>query len=167
MTDIRLLTPDELVDALFFDPETGQFSWRVKRRGRASSNGIGSICRNGYLRIAINGRRYLAHRLAWAYCFGEWPDKEIDHINGNRLDNRIVNLRAASVSQNRQNRPAMPSNKSGLKGAHFVKSTGTWRSVIVSDGKQIYLGIFQTAEQAHEAYVAASAIHHKRFSRTQ
>lgn len=159
------LGAEYLREIILYDEKTGKFSWRHKGRKTKPLDQIGSVDAGGYLRIGIKGRRYSAHRLAWLYVHGKWPEQEIDHINGERLDNRIVNLREATISQNRKNRAAGKLNRNRLKGAHFVSRTGKWRSVIVTDGKAHFLGTFGNEEDAHKAYIAAAIKLHGEFAR--
>lgn len=122
---------------------------------------VGSVTSDGYRQVTINWRVYSEHRLAWFYVYGVWPE-ELDHINGDRLDSRISNLRECTRSQNQFNR--RKGRTTPLKGAH--KYRGVWKSVLYVNKKAIYLGKFNTAEEAHDAYVAASKKYHKEFGRT-
>lgn len=108
--------------------------------------------------------RILAHRLAWALHFGRWPDQAIDHINGDRTDNRIANLRLATVAENTRNGKRRSTNTSGYKGVSLTEN-GQWRATIVAGGRQSYLGRFSTAEDAHAAYVKAASRLHGEFAR--
>ena len=118
--------------------------------------------------MQIDGRRYLAHRLAWFYVYGEWPRKGLDHINRDRLDNRIANLREADHAQNVQNRGPMSNNKSGFKGVFFnPRHTQPWQAQITARGQYFNLGRYATAEEAHEAYKEAAARLHGEFARTE
>jgi hypothetical protein len=112
---------------------------------------------NGYLSIGLKGRIYYAHRLAWLYVHGEWPVDFIDHINGIRSDNRILNLRECSAAQNSQNL-AKQYNKTRLTGV--VPWKKRFQAKICVDYKRINLGSFKTAEEAHAAYLAAKAKYH-------
>lgn len=104
----------------------------------------------------IDGGRYPTHRLVWLYHHGVMPSGHIDHINGDPDDNRIENLRDVSVMVNRQNiKRAYKSKRRGLLGAHFNKASGKWAAAICVNYKQIHLGFFATAEDAHAAYLAA------------
>lgn len=155
-----LISHKELLQVVKYDPVKGLFAWVKQRRGRKSSLGIGSLDSGGYLRIAICGKRYSAHRLAWFYVHAKWPTEEIDHVNRERNDNRIMNLRQATVFQNRQNRPMMPRNTSGIKGVKFIPITGKWGATIDANLKKQWLGTFATCEQAGRAYQqAAKALH--------
>lgn len=104
---------------------------------------------------------FLAHRLAWAFVFGDFPDSGIDHINGDKVDNRIVNLRLASQSQNMQNLSGTGSGFSGLRGAYFEKLIQKWRAYINVGGSRTWLGCFDTKEEAHQAYLLAKTGLHK------
>lgn len=138
---------------LNYDPETGIFTWRVAMPASKAGAIAGRNKSNGYREIKISGRVFLAHRLAWVYVTGALPPHQIDHINGLRQDNRFANLRAVTSSENMQNQRA-------VKGAHVHKQSGTWQSSIKVNGKSIWLGKFETAEEARAAYLAAKAIHH-------
>lgn len=113
----------------------------------------------------INGVRYQASHLAWLYVKGEMPSKAIDHINGIRSDNRIINLREATLSQNAMNRIKAANNTSGYKGVSFHKQSGKWQASIKINGKQKYLGLFLSQKQAHNAYVNAAKVIFGEFSK--
>ena len=161
-----ILAHDDLIKKINYEPTTGFFAWFKATRGRKSAIGVGSVDTGGYLRISVNGKRYLAHRLAWFYTHGVWPDQEIDHINRDRLDNRLCNLREATVSQNRQNRPKMSRNTSGIKGVKYIAVTGKWVANIDCNGKKQWLGTYSTAEAAGIAYSLASKAQHGIFGST-
>ena len=105
-----------------------------------------------------------AHRLAWFFVYGEWPQKQIDHINGNKSDNRISNLRLATASQNLSNKGITKSNTSGYKGVSFNRTKKKWMASIKVNKKSINLGYFLTPEEASEAYKAAAIKHHGEFA---
>lgn len=151
------ITPARVRELFCYNAETGVFTRRIKT-GRSTLVGevVGSPAVNKYLRITVDDVRMLAHRAAWMYVMDEIPDGDIDHINGDRQDNRICNLRKATRSENMQNeRIARIGNKSGLIGAHWSKAAGRWSSRIRIPGqrKSIHLGLFDTAQEAHAAYV--------------
>lgn len=104
--------------------------------------------------IGIDGTRYLAHRLAFLYMTGAWPDCDVDHINLDRADNRWGNLRQATRSQNMANGKLRSSNTSGFKGVTWVSRLSKWRAEIVKDGRKKAIGHFATPECAHAAYMA-------------
>ena len=139
-----------------YDQDTGVLAWKV-RPPRAQKDGTaGCLNGEGYRRVVIEKRNYLAHRLAWLYVHGEWPKNHIDHINGIRSDNRLANLRDVPQAINLQNvRTAGGGKKScNLLGAFKYLPTNRWQARIRLNGRVISLGYFDTAEQAHIAYVA-------------
>jgi hypothetical protein len=145
-----------LRETLAYDPVTGIFTRRVSNLARWKvGSEAGSLHSLGYRIIAVDGVMYRAHRLAWLYVHGQWPDGLLDHANGDRADNRIANLRPATVSQNKANSKLRSDNKSGFKGV-YASELGGWRAEIRCDGKLHYLGRFGTPELAHAAYVAAA-----------
>lgn len=156
-----MLTQSRLKELLHYDPETGVFTWRVNKGGPAKAGGLaGSRNRGGYRIIGIDYRLYQAHRLAWLYIHGEWPKHEIDHINGVRDDNRIDNLRGATHAENHQNRKKSTRNTSGFLGVSWYPATKKWRSRIRTNRKLKSLGLFDTPESAHAAYLSAKAALH-------
>lgn len=151
------LSVERLRERLEYDPETGLFRRKQLARGGAAPGSIaGSRSYFGYWRISIDCVTYPAHRLAWLYVHGVFPQQEIDHINGDGTDNRIANLRLATRQQNAANRRGSKSNPSGLKGASYCVQTGRWKASIKVNGKTISLGRHKTAEEAHQAYAAAA-----------
>ena len=156
------LTAERVREVLRYDPKTGAFTWGL-RAGPHSRSKVGTAAggvsdRDGYHRIRMGYRLFLAHRLAWMYVHGVWPSGEIDHENRNRADNRIANLRDVSVSANRQNRAASKNNKYGVKGVCLVANK--WCAVIHTAGKNIYLGSFDKIEDAAAAYARGASKHH-------
>ena len=150
----------ELLKELFTLNEHGQLI-RNFRCGKAPK-GSHSICedKDGYLTIGINKKLYRTHRVVWMYVHGSFPDGDLDHINRNKKDNRIENLRVVTKSQNRQNITAHKNNKSGMKGVWLHKQTKRWCSTIGLNSKNKYLGSFSTKEEAQAAYMAASKVLH-------
>ncbi|MBJ9895227.1 HNH endonuclease signature motif containing protein [Burkholderia cenocepacia] len=155
------LTAQRLRELLNYDQATGQFRWREKASHRVEVGDVaGSPDRDGYLKIQIKGKKYLAHRLAWLFMTGAWPAREVDHVNGVRADNRFSNLRAVTRSQNMQNqRRARSNSTTGLIGAN--RQGNGFQSSINIDGTPTYLGYFATPEAAHAAYVDAKRRHHE------
>lgn len=148
------LTAERAGELLSYSPETGIFSRKSSRHGES----VGFLNAHGYVCFRVDGKSYYAHRLAWLMVHGEWPAGQVDHINGLRTDNRICNLREATNAQNCQNiRSARHHSRSGLLGASFHKGAGKWRSTINVDCRQVHLGFFATAEEAHAAYLKAKA----------
>ena len=152
-----------LRDALSYDLETGVFTWKIAPKSHRVKQGAvaGGKTQPGYLVISFGGRLYKAHRLAWAFHYGDWPGKIVDHIDGNRLNNRIANLRDVSNSINLQNtRAARKNSLSGFLGVGWNKKSRKWRAQICIDGKAVALGYFDAPEEAHAAYLAAKRKHH-------
>lgn len=154
---MALASLDFLSRFLAYDPETGVFTWRI-RRGRCRPGDVaGNIDpSNGYLRIRVDGTLYYAHRLAWLFVMGVWPEDQIDHRNNDRLDNRFDNLRPATNRENARNCLRGKNNTSGLKGAIFFKRDAIWVAQITVNRRNIHLGRFGSKEAAHGAYVQAS-----------
>lgn len=158
------LTQQRLSELLRYEPETGHFYWRETRARGALRDGIaGGVCTNGYLNIKILGRRYLSHRLAWLYMHGRWPKHTIDHINGDKADNRALNLREATHSENQCNRKPQRNNSSGVVGVSWHAKTRKWRADIKFRGQQKTLGYYETVELAAKARAAAAKSVHKEF----
>ncbi len=154
------LTAQRLREVFNYDSETGVFTHLAGNHKSKPGSVAGTTNNAGYLVIYIDAHLYLAHRLAWLFAYGEWPEHLIDHINMDRLDNRLANLRNASKSLNAQNqRDANSRNKeSGLMGVS--RNHGRWKARLQLDGKQVFLGSFDTPEEAHQAYVAAKRVMH-------
>lgn len=159
-----MLTQERLKELLDYEPETGNFFWRIRRGRGAPAGGIaGTPHKNGYTSIKIDGGGpYLAHRLAWLYVTGEWPD-ELDHINRNKKDNRFTNLRECTRQQNQANRDIQKNNKSGWKGVRKLKDN-KWLARIQVGGKTVFIGHFKSASDASQAYADASRRLHGDFS---
>lgn len=156
-----ILSAAQLRDVIHYEPETGVFTRKVRlaqrhRAGDRADTEITSPRMLGYRRVSLFSQRYLAHRLAWFYTHGVWPARHIDHINGDKGDNRIGNLREADDQLNLENfRHHRVDNKVGLLGVHLHKQSGRWRARIQVHGKTIHIGMFDTPEAAHEAYKEA------------
>ena len=151
------LTAETLRGLLDYDPETGEFRWRVSRGNRIKVGAAaGTVSSNGYVVIRINGMLFKAHRLAWLYTHGMWPDHQIDHINSDKRDNRIKNLRDVSRSVNLQNQTKPPKNNtSGFFGVSWHKRKKRWGAQIKVNGRKQHIGLFDTPEAAHAAYLVA------------
>lgn len=132
-------------------------------RRTAANQPAGGIDGKGYVRIGIDGGQYRAHRLAWLYVHGVWPKSQIDHINRNRRDNRICNLREATGTQNNGNMPAR-NVSSKYKGVGWHKETRKWRAFIRIKGKAIHLGVYNYEFDAHEAYMSAAKAYFGEFA---
>ena len=141
--------------ALHYEPTTGVFTWRIASARRIKVGDIaGRSNTGGYWRIHLRGKSYPAHHVAWLYVYGVWPRDCLDHINQNRSDNRIENLREANGALNRQNTKLQSNNTSGFKGVSKCGASRRWRAEIMIDGRAVRLGWFDTPEEASEAYLA-------------
>lgn len=162
------LSHEELIRLLDYDPATGVFRWKVAPSNRVHvGQSAGSPYRRGYIFVTINGVRYAAHRLAWFYVYKFWPKNEIDHINLVSGDNRITNLREATHQQNVRNVAMQGRNRTGFKGVTpHQQSPHKFIAQITVDGRNLYLGLFDTPEDAHAEYVKASIQHHQQFGRS-
>ena len=159
------LSHEELLRIMHYDLETGVFRWRVGRGGNIRAGMVaGTLCR-GYVQLCFFKRTFAAHRVAWFYVHGKWPEKVLDHINMVRSDNRFVNLREVTRQQNNRNVGLKSHNKTGFKGVCRSPSGRNFRAYITVDYKTHYLGSFKTAHEAQAAYAAASLQHHKDFGR--
>ena len=163
------ITADNLRSLLNYDPETGIFTWKNQRSTRPAGSIAGyakySKARTRYWYIKISQRLYLAHRLAWLYMTGNWPPAEIDHVDCDGLNNRWQNLRSATRTQNLMNRYRSKHNKSGAKGVSFDKRSGKYHAKIKFDGRLIYLGQFNSLEEAASAYGRAANEYYGEFAR--
>jgi hypothetical protein len=144
-----------LISALDYSELTGAFTWR--KTGKAA----GCVNRKGYKYIGFGGSLYRANRLAWFYVNGAWPSGQVDHIDGNRLNDAYSNLRDVTAEGNQRNRRrGNRGSSSPLLGVSWNAYTKKWRSQI-SVGKQtVHLGLFKTELEAHEAYLSAKQVHH-------
>lgn len=159
------LTQEALKDEVAYNPDTGIFTRTVSRGNVRAGAVVGTSDGQGYIRIQVCGARHRAHRLAWLYVYGNFPNAEIDHINGDKSDNRIANLRLATTLENCRNRPIRSDNKVGLKGVSFHSGTGKFRAKISFCGKERSLGLYPTKEEAHAVYVAAASRVFGKFAR--
>lgn len=156
-----MITQERLRELVRYCPETGIFT-HLQSRGRVKAGMKASCPSNGYIVIRLDTVLYGAHRLAWLYVHGHFPNGDADHIDGNKSNNRLSNLRDVDRSTNLQNQKCASSrNKSsGFLGVN-KRANGTFRAYIQVSGKNVSLGTFKDASQAHEAYLSAKRIHHK------
>lgn len=139
-----------------YDPDTGHFTWLHPASRRVSvGDTAGWLNDSGYVLVSLEGHKHRAHRLAWRLAYGYWPAHQIDHINGARSDNRLVNLREATDAQNRQNMAKRADNKSGYVGVYYAPWAKAWRAEIRVDGQRKRLGYFADPITAHTAYAQA------------
>jgi hypothetical protein len=164
MRPITTELEDRIRRLIAYDPETGSLTWKEKpNRNIPIGQRIGSQNIWGHIRFAIMGRQLMVHRVAWFLYYGTWPQYQIDHIDGNPANNRIVNLRDVPQELNMQNKHKTCA-VSGLMGAHSNKNNTQrpWSSNIKANGQYRYLGQFATALEAHLAYMKAKAELHDR-----
>lgn len=147
-----MLTQERLKELLHYDPESGVFTWLHTRSVVWAGDIAGTLKNDGYIVISIDGVRYGAHRLAFLYMTGSMPDVEVDHKNCVKADNRWVNLRLASRSENCLNRGMLGHNKSGHKGVSWNSNKRRWIARAQINGKPIHIGAFKSLEEAAKAY---------------
>ena len=152
-----MLTQDRLMEVLDYDPETGIFTWQIQPGSRSDMVGkrAGYYGPGRYRSITVDGVGYLEHRLAWLFVHGRFPPDQMDHINRNRSDNRLENLREATRSQNQRNRLAY----SGLKGCWWHSRDRRW----IARCGTTNLGSFHTEKEAYEAYCEAAKVKYGEF----
>ena len=150
------ITQARLQQLLDYNPLTGIFVWKVTR-GKIRAGSIAGTFNMGYMQIRIDYKIHKAHRLAWLYTTGETPVGEIDHINGDKIDNRIVNLRVVTSRQNNSNRRCH--REGHLVGTSLRKDLDRWVAHISINGRLKHIGFYDTQLEAHEAYQAYKALH--------
>ena len=157
-----MLTLARVRELFDYDPETGVLVRRITTSNRAPKGTVaGRRNGNGYLRVMIDGYTDYVHRVVWFHFYGEWPEFEMDHIDGNGMNNRISNLRCATHAQNSQNLSTRNTNKSGMIGVSWSKLHSKWEAYINVNYKKKYLGLFDDLKAAGEAYLAAKqGLHH-------
>jgi hypothetical protein len=168
----ELPSPEFLRKLLHYEPDTGRLFWRERARkmfssdrafgmwnSRYANKDAGHVDDKGYVMVKIRPFKIRAHRIAWAMYFDRWPDEEIDHINGYKQDNRIINLRDVSKSKNQRNAAKRKHNTSGHNGVGWNKGRGKWVAYIKRDGKQVHLGLFGDIGDAIAARKAAEVGH--------
>jgi len=170
--ETRSIDVEVLRGLLDYDPKSGVLTWKHRQDARPQWNAkcagkiAGSLNKSiGYVTLRIFDKAYYAHRVAYALMTGEWPKNGIDHINGDRKDNRWDNLRPANQSQNMMNRRKSAKNSTGYKGVCYDKTHKVYVADIRANGKSIRIGRYATPEEAHAAYCKASADLHGDFSR--
>lgn len=173
------ISADYVRQCLNYDQNTGILTWKnrdlsmfnptekwsaERRRNKWNSQFAGKVAgglRSGYLRIRLDGVKYTAAHIIWFMTHGQWPANQIDHKDGVRSRNILDNLREATNAENCQNRKKRKTNKSGYTGVHEEGNSGKWKSEIQVKKERIYLGTFNTKEEARNAYLAAKSMHHK------
>jgi hypothetical protein len=160
------ILPIETLQRLFrYEHETGNVYWIAEGKGRIKKKAAGTVVKAGYIGIMIDGKRYYAHRIAWALHHGKHPTDQLDHINGIKTDNRIVNLREATNSQNGKNLSLNKNNKTGYSGVCF--KSNAWTAYIKVDYTNLYLGRFAKKEDAIAARLKAEQEFYEEWKRTR
>ena len=149
------LTKEFLSKLLSYDPETGHFTWIVGRQCVRAGTRAGHLMPDGYVRIIVAGSGYYAHRLAFIITQGYCP-QFVDHINRNKSDNRISNLRGATRSQNKMNMPVRRDSTTGVRGIRYRRDRERYEAYLRVDRRCVYLGTFLDAKSAGEAYARAA-----------
>lgn len=156
--EIRALNPEALRSQFVYEPETGKLTRLTTGKSDWSKS-------TGYLQVMLDGRPCHAHRIAWVIYHGKNPARQIDHINGDRSDNRICNLREADETGNMRNKGKHKNNTSGFPGVCWHKQQGKWRAFIMLHYRQFALGLFETKEEAIVARIEAEKRHFGAFRR--
>ena len=151
-----MITYEQAIEAFDYDPESGELRWRIKpARNTEAGDVAGCTSNHGYRVVKYKSRRYSIHRIIWLMVHGKFPPNEIDHINGVRDDNRLSNLRAATLLENQRNQKLPSNSKSGVMGVHWQTARNKWHASIRVNYKLIYLGIYEILQDAVDARKAA------------
>jgi hypothetical protein len=158
----------KMEDYITYNPETGVMTWKkvLGNRTRAGAQCGANVDSKKYGRVCFDGRHYRAHRVAWALFYKELPPEQIDHINGNRLDNRIANLRAANNAENSRNAQRGKNNTSGVVGVTWHRAAKKWVAQLMFNRRTKYLGLFENIEDAAKARRQAELQYFGQFSKT-
>lgn len=165
-----MLTAARLRELFDYDAASGDLVRRTaaggKPAGTRAGTPFGTATTGEYMRIGVDGKSYLAHRLVWLHVYGQWPAEILDHIDGDGTNNRLANLREATLRQNAQNRRHQKATEAPYKGIARVMRSTRWQAQIWVNGRNKHLGCFDTPEAAHAAYAAAAEMHFGAFART-
>lgn len=148
-----MLTQERLTELLNYNPETGHFTWAINRAQTTKCGAIaGTTTRNGYVRIMLDGKCYMSHRLAFLYMLGKFPTDQVDHINNDRVDNRWANLRPATRVENMRNVSSKQGSSSKYLGVSWNKRLSKWVAQIHINNKKQHIGLFVEEVDAAQAY---------------
>lgn len=158
-----MLTAEIARQFLSYDPDSGSLTWLISRGTVKAGSSVCRVSNRGYLTVKLLGKTYQAHRIAWLITYGEWPIT-IDHINRQRTDNRLVNLRNATQQQNMCNVPRKRTNTSGVRGVSWQSQSRKWQVEVKADGKRYYLGSYRDIELAELVASEARIKLHKEYA---
>lgn len=164
MFGAAMLTAELLRDALDYDLTTGRFTWKKPHKPQLRPGDPAGSISKGYRKIKVGGRTYSAHRLAWLFVHGRWPISELDHIDGDKQNNAIANLRECSRSQNIANAGARRNSNTGIRGV-YLRKNGRFEVVLGKNGKPFYVGIFADIATAAVAAEQAARVLHGEFAK--
>lgn len=153
------MTYEKLAKELDYDFKSGVFTWKKDKTTRVKAGDIAGTLKDGYLRIRLNNKAYYAHKLAWLYVYKVLPTQQIDHINHNRADNSIVNLRLVDAKDNSKNRTKNKNNTSGVMGVYWYKDRKRWVARIKIDDKLVNLGSYVNFSDAVNARKNAEVLY--------
>jgi len=154
-----MLTQSYLQSILNYNLDTGIFIWKHNNKIAGTKH------RQGYIHISVNNKKYAAHRLAWIYIYGSFPKYMIDHVNGIKSDNKIINIREATANQNQHNKSLNKNNTSSVKGVHWCDLMSKWQARICVNTKRINFGYFDSLEFAELVIQEARMKYHGNFAR--
>ncbi len=157
-----MLTQEQIRSDLAYNPVTGEFAWKKSGKGRKVGKRPGRISKYGYHEIKLSGKIYFAHKLAWLYVHGHYPQhpqEQIDHVNRDRSDNRIENLRLVKQGENDKNRSRYKNAKGPLTGVHWDAERKKWRADICSGDKRYNLGRYDSLFEAAAVRKSAELAH--------
>lgn len=157
------LSVERIHELFLVDVDSGTFLRKESRGPSKKGSVAGCLAGAGYRYLMVDKKLYLEHRLVWFVAHGRWPESCIDHVNGVRHDNRIQNLREATVAENLKNTSKPKTNTSGFKGVSFEKAAGKWSAKARVDGSHHHLGYFHSAEEASTAYQRFARVAHGQF----
>ena len=156
-----LITAVELRGLLYYSPESGLFTWLIHAGGVLPGSVAGCCNSLGYVVLGLKGKKYKAHRLAWLYTYGLWPAATLDHLDADRSNNRMANLRCVSHSHNMQNiKIASVRSQTGVRGVYWSRRLCGYMASIKCEGKNKRQGPFKTIEAARVAYISLKRSHH-------
>jgi hypothetical protein len=154
------LSAEEVRELFDYDDETGVLYWAIDRSIKTKAGDVAGGGHNqGYLRVGVNYSHYLIHRIVWLLKYGDWPKYTIDHIDGDKKNNRISNLRDCPQQENLKNQGLRTNSSSGIVGVNWIKATSKWRAIITIDGRTKVLGQFINIKDAEECRLKANAVY--------